>query len=551
MNIDSHEMWRSALLPGPSAPVTPVPRAGSSMPPVSTGPIQDDLIPDLIPERPFSVLEDLIVASDRRTAPISVGMIARTREIIDPFILRDAVIDVLMRHPMARARMRTGLSGRRWWFPYTPDDVLTVAKGDGDDDVWEMFAEICSRPFDLTASCPLRVLHVRLPTGDAVAVAAHHVALDGMSVATLLRAILQRCPATAARVEDGAAPGPVRLTGPASARPPEEPPEPVRPVRPATSTGARGPVPGQAAPAPFPVILRPAPARAVSRLVSGPRLPRLPRLPSRVAPSPGGRTDGRARYEKARPGQAADDRHSSAYGVYCQRVPIPRSVRTLVADTPATVNDLLLTAAKVAVQRWNATAGQHTTTVRVRMPVSRRTPASGDTAAIGNHTGEVLIVTTPRDRRDPATLLAAVRRQTAVGKTAGPPPVAGGRIGGVVRLAGPARHALLRVGVGLARPLLMPTITVTNLGRLAGLPASGAPGPDVTSLHFAAFAGLPQGLVIAAAGYRGELSLTFCYHRDLFDRAAVRRFAQVYRTALDELTGLPLSEAAAQPAAVG
>ncbi|WP_175648341.1 hypothetical protein [Protofrankia sp. BMG5.30] len=488
------------------------------------------------------MLEDLIVASDRRAAPISVGMIARTREIIDSFVLRDAVIDVLLRHPMARARMRTGLSGRRWWFPHSPDDVLTVAKGDGDDDVWEKFAEICSHPFDLTASCPLRVLHVRLPAGDAVAVAAHHAALDGMSVAILLRAILQRCPSTAFRALASA---------------------PTEPAWLAEATGARASEPsGQAVSGLLAVPVRPARVRAVRRLVLG--LP-VPRLPSRVAPSPESRPGSRARSARAHLGRATDDRHSSAYGVYCETVPVPRSARTLVADTPATVNDLLLAAAKVAVQRWNTAAGQPTMTVRVRMPISQRAP--GGTDAIGNHTGEVLIVTTPRDRQDPATALAAVRRQTAAGKavgkavgkaagrtagaTAGARPVTGGRIGGVAWLPGPARHALLRLAVSTARPLLMPTITVTNLGRLADPPASGTSGPDVASLHFAAFAGLPQGLVIAAAGYRSDLGLTFCYHRDLFDRAAVRRFARVYRTALDELTGIPPSETAAQSAAAG
>ncbi len=475
-------------------------------------------------ERRFSVLEDLIIASDRRVAPVSVGMIARTREIIDPFVLRDAVIGVLMRHPMARARMRRGLSGRRWWFPHTPDDVLTMTKGDGDDDVWEKFADICSHPFDLTASCPLRVLHVRLPDGDAVAVAAHHAALDGMSVAMLLRAILERCPTVDRRGGGSEPTGHATLTAAAGVRTTLAPPE-------------------QSALHVLPEHARPARARRVRRLVSG--LP-VPRMPSRVAPSPGTRSaQAHSTHSKGvHPGQASDDRRSSAYGVYCQVVPIPKSVPALVEDAPATVNDLLLAAAKVAVQRWNTAAGQATMTLRVRMPISRREP--GGTAAIGNHTGEVLIVTTPRDRRDPATLLAAVRRQTSASKTAGSPPVTGSRIGGVARLPGPVRHALLRLGVSMVRPLLMPTTTVTNLGRLTEPATSGAHGPRITSLHFAAFAGLPQGLVIAAVGYGHDLGLAFCYHRDLFDRAAVSRFAQLYRTALGELTDLPVTETVGQ-----
>ncbi|WP_239394422.1 condensation domain-containing protein [Frankia sp. CiP3] len=507
VSIDSRAMRRPTSLPESVVPPLPHPRSGSllshSLGLFATGEARAGSA-DRVRERPFSVLEDLIMASDRRSAPISLGMIARTRAAIDPESLRAAVHSVLARHPMARARLRTGPSGRRWWFPDASTDdaaVATVAvlTGDDGDDVWAQFADLCSRPFDLAAAPPLRVLHMRLPGGDAVALAAHHVALDGLSVATLLRAILE-------------------LSAPSSDVP-EMAPQAGGPTAKAAERAVANPV--------RPADCRPA-AAGPGRPARG-RLPDLavPRqwLPGRVAVTAARRT---------RHDRALAERHHPTYGVHSETLPVPKPRQPTCGGSAATVNDLLLAAAQAAVERWNSAAGRATGTLRMRMPINIR-ERDGD-VALGNHTGEAVIATTSRERQRPDILLAAVRRQTVASKAADRP--AGARVptGVVASLPGPVRHALLRVAVALARPLLMPAASVTNLGRMPDLPAAGTAGPQVTSFHFAAFAGMPQGLVITAVGYGDELYLTFCYHRDLFDLYAVRRFAALYRTALGELS---------------
>jgi NRPS condensation-like uncharacterized protein len=465
-------------------------------------------------ERPFSVLEDVIMASDRRSAPLSVGMIARTCAAIDPVALRKAVRAALARYPMARARLRTGLSGRRWWwFPDAPHDdtatvtamaTVTVLDGDGDGDLWEAFADICSRPFDLTAASLLRVLHMRLPDGDAVALATHHVALDGVSVALLLRVIMER----SAALTDPQGAG--RLTGPPPA------------------AGARGAV-GSGRPAAPGCMSGTGPDglmgwRRSGRAVLGRWLPG--RIAASTAPGSPGTRVSRSR--------TPVDSTPAVYGVHCEAFSVPESGRSRAGGPTATINDLLLAAAQLAVERWNTAAGQATGRVRVRMPINLREPDTDIT--LGNHAGDVMIATTSRQRRDPATALAAVAGQTAAGKAARRPSGTGIALSGLARLPAPARHPLLRLGAAMARPGLMPTTSVTNLGRIPDLRLSGTGSPQVTSLHFAAFAGPPQGLVITAVGYNGTLHLTFCYHRDLFDQSAARRFAALYRTALGALT---------------
>ncbi len=401
---------------------------------------------------------------------------------------------------MARARMRTGLFGRRWWFPDVADDILlTSTEGADEPDLWAAFAALCSQPFDLTSSPPLRVLHIRLPAGDAVALAAHHVALDGLSVAMLLQAILERCASDGAtELESSTVHGRMRAT-----------------------TRPRRPEPGHTETNPAGVIHASRPTRRL--------LPDLSALwqttPSRVAVSTGRGMPGRG----GRRGMPAD-RWGPGYGVHCDAVPVPKPGRPVAGGATVTINDLLLAAAQMAVERWNTMAGQATRQLRVRMPISLR--QRGEESAIGNHTGEALITTGPSDRRDPATLLAVVCGQTAASKAGGPPPGTGDAVGGVARLPAPVRHALLRLAVTAARPVLMPTTSMTNLGRLSDRFSDQM----ITSLHFAAFAGPPQGLVIAAVGYGDELHLTFCYHRDLFDPTAASCFAQLFRAALDELT---------------
>ncbi|WP_322748364.1 MULTISPECIES: hypothetical protein [unclassified Frankia] len=468
-------------------------------------------------------------------------MIARTREAIDLVTLRRAVQGAAARYPMARARMRTGLLGRRWSFPDVADIPIITASGHDDGDLWDAFAGLCSRPFALSRVPAVRVLHMRLPEDDALAVAAHHVALDGLSVAMLLHAILERCVVLEPRVA-------------------LEPRVVTRTRRPrgtavdnlvdggvsgsATARGdicgggiagggiagggiAGGDIAGGDACAGLPRHRRrAAPSmERISRLVPGVAPLRQP-VQGRIAPAPG----------LGRANRTSPNSRACVYGVYCMAVPVPKPGRSATGGT-VTVNDLLLAAAAAAVEQWNTAAGRETGRLRVRMPINLR-DRDGE-VALGNHTGDAVIAMTPLDRRDPETLLAAVCRQTAANKAAGPPAETGNALRGTAWLPGPARHALLRVAATVARPLLMPTASVTNLGRLPGRLTSGADTPRITSLYFAAFAGLPQGLVITATGYGDDLNLAFCYHRDLFDQSAVRRFAALYRVALDDLTRVP------------
>ncbi|MGF7236066.1 MAG: hypothetical protein ACQSGP_14060 [Frankia sp.] len=473
-------------------------------------------VPGALAERPFTALERTICLSDRPEAPIIVGLLARLGSRVDPDSLREATLAALARHPMARARRHPGPVAVAWWqFPVAPDvePVTTITAGGAGHEVPDLppavthqgsrapldgggeddhaaeaaFAVLCDQASDLTLSPALRVGLLRLPGSDAIGLVAHHAALDGAALLLLLTEILADC-----RVD-------ARSSASATA---------------STDTGTASTDAGAASTDLGTQAGGPGPSRS-GRLRRG----RPSVRPTGVRPRSGNRYL-----------EPATTTPGRGYGVVAIDVPIP------VPSGGATVNDLLMAAAHLAVERWNHARGRSTGVVRLRMPINMRIRAgAGTTDAddIGNGSGQATVVSTPGERVGPASLLAAVTRQTAAAKVprsdGNPDPA------GALWFVPPrARDRVARTAIGLARPFMMPSATVSNLGRIDPL---AGPELTVTSLSFFPFAGLPQGLAIGVTGYGGRLRLGFSYHRALFDPAAAARFAALYATALSELPG--------------
>lgn len=492
----------------------PVPAAAPDGARGSVGPATTDPGSGSSAERPFTALERTICLSDRPDAPIIVGLLARLDGRVDADSLRQVTLELLARHPMARARRHPGPGVvARWQFPVAPDvePVIQIAVGGagnersdparaspahpaspqraaGDDHAAATaFATLCDQASDLTLSPALRVGLLHLPGTDAIGLVAHHAALDGAALLLLLTEILAGC-RTAALSSAGPArfvdrPDPNNRPGPRA-------PGPTGPSAAARSGRGRRPVGS--------TELRP---RSANRYLE----------PVTATPGPG-------------------------YGVVAGEVALP------VPTRGATVNDLLVAAAHLAVDRWNRRCGRATGVLRLRMPMNLRTRAGGGAGSgvdspggdhVGNASGQATVVSTPVERVGPGPLLAAVIRQTAAAKVAGsdgnPDPA-----GSLWFVPARARDRVARTAIGLARPFMMPSVTVSNLGRIARLA-----GPDltVTALDFFPFAGLPQGLAIGVTGYGGRLRLGFSYHRALFDEQSAAAFAAVYAAALSELRG--------------
>jgi NRPS condensation-like uncharacterized protein len=450
--------------------------------------------------RAWTLLEDLIFASDRRDAPLTVGAVLRTDGAFREVELRRAVDDVLARYPMCRARLRTHpVTGREWWFADRPGtDVVAVTSGQVDADLREALAGLCARPFDLRSTGPLRVLLVRAPGGDALIVVAHHVAMDGLSIELVARGILEAYADRVGRPADAAAD-----------------------VYPAGS--GVGPSPADPAAGPPPEPRRPNPVAADAAMLGR-------RAPARLAPahspalSTPPRWAGDLGWRLASPDRPR-------YGVWHTAIGLPAR-RPIRPGVPVTVNDILMAATHLAVERWNRARGRGTGEIRVRMPVDVRPP--GQPPVVGNVTGQTIVSTEADDRLERTTLLETIGEQTRLGKSGEPLAEPGATVGILGAVPFVLRDPVVRAGVSVSRHIAMPTTTVTNLGRLVPMPRP-AEGPTVTSVHFAAFAGMPQGLTIAVAGYDGLLNVTFCYHRRLFDELTVRAFADIFTAAVRDL----------------
>jgi NRPS condensation-like uncharacterized protein len=203
------------------------------------------------------------------------------------------------------------------------------------------------------------------------------------------------------------------------------------------------------------------------------------------------------------------------------------------AGAGRTVNDVLVTAVHLALERWNAAAGRPTGRVSVRMPVDLR--SAGQAGVLGNLTGQAAVTTTASDRVTPAAALAAVARQTAAVKAVGPPREQGEALGMLRVLPHRARLRAVRLAITLARPVLMPAATLSNLGPLGGPRTAG--GAGVTAVYFVPFAPMPQGLAIGAAGYGDRVEIVVSYQRRLFDRPAARRFLAMLVAAARDVAG--------------
>ncbi|WP_243407888.1 condensation domain-containing protein [Frankia canadensis] len=468
--------------------------------------------------------EQILAASDRASAPLTCGLLVQIDGRLDPDQLRSAVWAVIRRHPMARAVLY-GSRQHAWRFAAEPTADPFGFVDDGTDG-WRVQELLSSAPFDLRRYPPLRVALVRRPEGDQLCVVAHHLAFDGLRLAALVTEILDhyRHPSDEHHPSDG--------------------------PRPAGGT-VRGMPAGMSA-----VVRSGAPGWSALVRRSG----------RYITPLTLGRGDG--------------------YGFHPMVLPAPSGGRTLPDGRHMTVNDLLLGAAHLAVDRWNARRGGETGRLRIRMPVDLVTAPSfaasassssfpGPAEISGNRTGQTIIMSEAAERADPVRLAGRVVEQTCQAKQVVPPPVPG--VSGALGIAaarfvpGPWRSTLLRLGVAAGRPLLAPTAAVSNLGRhdaVAGPIGTAAPragsgrllvavgsgglvagtGPAVTAVYFTGTAGMPQGLFIGVLGMGDRLNVTFGHHRQLFGPGSVPAFADLFRASFAELVEIGSAGSATPPA---
>ncbi|MCM3921839.1 condensation domain-containing protein [Frankia sp. AiPs1] len=393
---------------------------------------------------------------------------------VDMARLRLAVRAAISRHPMMRASLY-GARQHAWRFTAEPS-ANPVWRIDDGSDGWRIHETMMSAPFDLRANPPLRIALVHQPDGDQLSVVAHHLAVDGMSLAAVVTEIF-----SAYELADG-----------------------VADEAAATDGTSDGPV----------------------------------RLPTAMPPVPRAAAHGWTAFTQ-RSGRhitPLDASRDAGYGYQSLSLPVPARRVLLPGGRRLTVNDLLVAATHLAIDRWNRRHGEEAGTLRVRMPIGLRTSPGTS----GNNTGQVVIVSEPADRADLVRLAGRIVDQTERAKReAAAPAIAGvaGRVGAAAtaRIPGPWRGSVLRWGVRTARPLITPAAAISNLGPLAAIAADN---PKISSVYFTGTAGMPQGLFIGATRYGAGLHLAFGYHRHLFGPAAAATFAQIFQAAFVELTAV-------------
>jgi len=438
-----------------------------------------------VPESwPFAPIEELDRYLETDVEPSLVQLETHVEGHLDPVALASALAGALAADPAARRHLAatSRWSRRLRWqaaapaiLPGTPAVPLAVTS-------WDSAAELAALRERLSAwPIPLRDGAVRLilaagPERDVVILQTHHAAFDGISSVTLLAAV---CAAYRRRAGVTAGGRLEADGGPPAAIPPA----------------------GQARP-----------ARRGRR-----RLPRIPGTVTRIAP------------QERQPGR-------SGYGSVRLSVPVPQPVRRGPGPFP-TVNDLLVTALVLTVDRWNAAHGQRSGLIRIGIPVNDRDPRHR-WAGPGNQTRLIRVTASPSQRADAAALLASVSAQA---RTARLQPRPGLDAASRLLAAGWAPTAvkgrMVRLVQRLAAPVGTDTSVVSNLGVIPDPPSFSGGGQE--PLWFSGPARMPRGLGIGAATVGGLLYLCVHYQHALLGPQAAERFTAMCCQALDELASLP------------
>jgi NRPS condensation-like uncharacterized protein len=429
---------------------------------------------------PFNLLDDAFFNIERRHEPWSIHFELGFESRIDPAKLADSIRHALDRHPIARARMEPFHDGatRYWWeIPEQPDQVpLTVIKAATDADVARARESLVSLQVPATVSPAFLVYLVQAPGGDRLMMNVNHVIADGMSTFRILNSIIRHY----AGLED-----PVPTFDPLA----------VRDLKKLAGT------------------------KSVPELVR-----RLKLLLEHLVLS--AKSPGRVMPKHANPADA------TLRGYGCVPITLDaRETKALMARRvkPATINDLVIAGMLLAIAKWNAAHGGKPTRITAMMPMNLR-PTEWWFEIVSNFSSYVSINLPVEQQADLATATAAVCEQTQRLKDAGASGILIDVLDVPKFLPAILKARLRDLTPTLGRNLVDST-WVTNLGRLSDVPAMGAAG-HVTDICFSPPAPEPMGVTVGVASLEDRMSLTLRYRKCVFDAAAAREFASLFKSIL-------------------
>jgi hypothetical protein len=438
------------------------------------------------PARPaterLTAIEELDYLLDRPAEPNLVLLETHTRGHLDRDVLAEAVTAAFGGDPGARRRLAASPRWSRhlYWRPATPASdgaPLTVVSWRTPAELAALRQRLFAWPVRPSEAAVRAVLAVG-PDHDAVILQVHHTSGDGVSSVRLFSAVghAYRARARGSRLRSVPDPSPP----PAVVSLPE-------PIRPAATASARRRPPGWGKAWPGPV--------------------------TRIAPQGG---------QPGRPG----------YGFTLISVPVPRPAARGTGPGP-TVNDLLVAALSLAIERWNAAQGRPSGQISVTVPVNGR-PAGQRWDGDGNLSWLMRVVTSPAHRADPDLLLRQVAAQTRAAKERGRSDVdALSRLLAAGWAPIGVKRRTARLVRGLTAPVFTDTTLVSNLGLLPDPPSFDGSGTE--PMWLAPPCPMPRGLSVGAATVAGQLNLTIRYRLALLDQTAAAGFTAGFRACLSEL----------------
>jgi NRPS condensation-like uncharacterized protein len=199
-----------------------------------------------------------------------------------------------------------------------------------------------------------------------------------------------------------------------------------------------------------------------------------------------------------------------------------------------TVNDLLVAALSLTIDRWNTAHGRASGQISVTIPVNGRT-AGPHWEGPGNLSRLIRVVTSPAQRANPDMLVTSVAAQTRTAREQGR--VSGsdalGRLLATAWAPVPVKRRAARLIRDLAAPVITDTSMVSNLGVLADPPTFDGRGTE--QVWMASPCPMPRGLSVSALTVAGRLYLSVRYRLALMDQAAAEDFMACFRAAITEL----------------
>ena len=427
---------------------------------------------------PFTVIDQAVHLLETPAEPWGIQLEIGLPGHLDEDRLRKAVRSAAEAHPMARARLLPARrADRTWWWELAPDldiDPVRIVACPDDASLASVRNELYSRQVPLVEAPPFRLVLARRHGGDVLLLNASHTAFDGFGCVRLLQSVARRY--------DGRA-DPEPPVGLEEARDVEQ-----HLAAPDGTTRARR-----------------------LRLIAS-KVTDMVRHPSAIAAEGG--TDG--------PG----------YGLHVLALSEEQTAR--LADSDATVNDLLVAALMRTIAGWNDEHGDSSGRISLMVPVNLR-PKDWQQDVVTNMVLETRILTRASQRRDRRKLLASVAAQSErIKRGAGPALVE--VLGGLTSIPLWAKQPIT-AALDLSGNHFVCTAVVSNLGDLDDPPDFGTKGGTTNAMWFSAPARMPCGLSVGAVTVGGRLHLSFRYRRPLLGDAAARRLADRFVEELADLSG--------------